>query len=495
MTEAAPHTTSTATTASNLPAGARPSTVAGQPPMAVYEWHDTLTPAVGWIAIEDDPRLPPVGGGGLFVSPSTTEAEVVDVARSMARKLRVTCAAGTVRGAKGGVRYDPSASDVNDVVGRFMSAHAAVIRDAWATGADLNTDHAVLDALAQTHVGIPHCLYALAQRHPDARPETLLGGTVVAAHPASDGAPDAPSPRLAIAEAAVGYGVARALAALTDHHQEGGNETPTPLRGLDVAVQGFGTVGSTFALYARALGARIVAIADRDHFVVHPDGIDVHALVARRQKFTPSGSARLVDCFGGASDDEDEGDKGDRMSLSLTTRGADEDGDVWLTRFLNACDGGVDVFAPCAQRYVMTPSATDALAAAIARRRRHSSIGAPTRAYVASGANNIARDPAAFREFLDRNNVWTVPEWVSNAGTACLFMQAATLPPGGESFEDALIEVGDRVARFVARALALHQCTTSAGAATPSTLLDACHAVADDALCGTTHATSSDRPA
>lgn len=473
------HTTSTAM-ASNLPAGARPSTVSGQPPMAVYEWHDALTPAVGWIAIEDDARLPPIGGGGLFVSPSTTEAEVVDVARSMARKLRVTCAAGAVRGAKGGVRYDPLAPDVNDVVGRFMAAHSFVIRDAWATGADLNTDHAVLDALAQKHVGIPHCLHALAQRHPDARPEALLDGAVIATCPAGgESVAGARSPRLGIAEAAVGYGVARALAALTDSGHDQKGDLDMSLRGLDVAVQGFGTVGSTFALYARALGARIVAIADRDHFVACADGIDAHALVARRQEGAPSGSARLADCFG----------DGHHGPLLLTARGADEDSDAWLARFLAACDGGVDVFAPCAQRYVMSPVTIAALAAAITRRRQQSGAGVSARAYVASGANNIARDPAAFRAFLDDSNVWTVPEWVSNAGTACLFMQAATLPPGGESFDAALAEVGDRVAGFVARALALHRHTASAGA-TPSALLDACHAVADGALCGAAQAAS-----
>nr|UDO47436.1 E/l/f/v dehydrogenase family protein [Pandoravirus massiliensis] len=463
-------TTATATgsaTASNtLPAGARPTHVAGQPPMAVYEWHDAETTAVGWIAIEDDPRLPPVGGGGLFVSPSTTEAEVVDVARSMARKLRVTCAAGTVRGAKGGVRYDPSAPDVDDAVGRFMAAHAAVIRDAWATGADLNTDHAVLDALAQKYIGIPHCLHALAQRHPQARPGALLDGTVVAPPPLGGSVPQAASPRLAIAEAAVGYGVARALAALTSAHG-GQRGAAGPLCGLDVALQGFGTVGSTFALYACALGARIVAIADRDHFVACADGIDVHALVAHRQQNAASGSARLADCFD------------DRVSsMSLTARRADEDGDAWLVRFLDSCSGGIDVFAPCAQRYVMTPATTGALQSAIGRRRRNG----PGRAYVASGANNIARDPAAFKAFLDDNNVWTVPEWVSNAGTACLFMQAATLPPNEGPIDDTLTEVGDRVAAFVERALVLQQ-RGSSGAVAPSTLLDACHTVADEALC------------
>lgn len=448
-----------------LPPGARPATVAGHPAMVVYPWRDTETDAQGWIAIEADDRLPPVGGGGLFVSPTTTEAEVVDVARSMARKLRVTCAAGSVRGAKGGVRYDPAAPDVADVLGRFMAANAAVIRTAWATGADLNTDHHVLDALARAHVGVPHCLYALAARHPEARPAQLLG---VCAPEAPEGAAQ---PRFGLAEAVVGYGVARALREIT----------PTgSLDGLHVAVQGFGTVGGTFALHAQALGARVVAIADRDHFVVRPGGIDARALLLRRQQRAPTGSALLSDCFAAATASSTVADDGD----DLVARGPGESNDAWLGRFLDACAGGIDVFAPCAQRYAMTPTTIEALGAAIARRR--AAVGAARRAYVASGANNIAADPPALEAFLDARDVWTVPEWVSNAGTACLFMEATTMaPPARPDYDAVVTAVGDRVAAFVARAktLAVVAHADNRGAVRPSGLLAACHAVADGRSC------------
>lgn len=444
--------------AKGLPPGARPTTASGDPPMVVYPWCDVVTDATGWIAIEADDRLPPVGGGGLFVSATTTEAEVVDVARSMARKLRVTCAAGAVRGAKGGVRYDPAAADVNEVLGRFMGANAAVIREAWATGADLNTDHHVLDALAQVHVGVPHCLYALASRYPAARPASLLG---LAAPASPEGGGDA-WPRFDVAEAAVGYGVACALRETTPDGS---------LAGLDVAVQGFGTVGGTFALYAQALGARVVAIADRDHFIACPDGIDARALLLCRQRRAPAGSALLADCF-------DSADAGG----ALASRSPDETNDAWLVRFLDACAGGVDVFAPCAQRYVMTPTTTEALGAAIARRRAVTATS--RRAYVASGANNIAREPEALEAFLDARDVWTVPEWVSNAGTACLFMEASVLPPPPcPDYEATLLAVGDRVADFVVRAKDLAAAQAGGpGAVTPSGLLAACHAVADRAV-------------
>jgi glutamate dehydrogenase/leucine dehydrogenase len=433
--------------------------------MVVYEWRDAETDAEGWIAIEADDRLPPVGGGGLFVSPTTTESEVVDVARSMARKLRVTCVAGAVRGAKGGIRYDPAAPDVEQVLARFIKANATVIRQAWATGADLNTDHHVLDNLARAHIGIPHCLYALASRYPAAEPARLLG---IAPAPTSTttSKDDAASPRFGLAEATVGYGVARALREIT---------TDGSLTGLDVAVQGFGTVGSTFALYAQMLGARIVAIADRDHFVITPGGIDVRAWLLRRQQQAPNGSALLIDCLGDSTSGVDLAEP------RPVARKGDESNDAWLVRFFDACGGGVDVFAPCAQRYVMTPATMEAFAAALSRRR--ALLGPERRAYVASGANNIARDPEAFEAFLDAHNVWTVPEWVSNAGTACLFMEASTLPPPTTpDYESVLAAVGDRVATFVARAKDVSLANGARGESTPSSLLSACHVVADAAV-------------
>jgi len=440
----------------DLPPGARPATADAD--MLVYEWHDAVTHAVGWIAIEGDARMPPVGGGGLFVTTTTTESEVVDVAKSMARKLRVTCAAGAIRGAKGGIRYDPSAPDVDGVIGRFMSDNARVLREVWATGADLNTDHGTLNALAQTHVGIPHCLHALSVRYGDARPAWIQG--IV-------GGPAGSMLRLGASEAAVGYGMARALRALTPADS---------LAGLRVAIQGFGAVGGTFAAYAQAMGATIVAVADRDRYVVDSRGIDAWSLLAQRQRVNPA-SALLRDCFG---------DDGVPNGVQATvTRLPIESDEVWLTRFLDACAaaGGIDVFSPCAQRYAMTITTMCALRRAIdARRRRRGDAGGTEakaqRAYIASGANNISRHPDLLGAFLNAGDVWTVPDWVSNAGTACLFMEACTLaPPAEPTHEGALAAVGARIADFVGRAKAL-----IADDALPTDLLAACHTIADRAV-------------
>jgi glutamate dehydrogenase (NAD(P)+) len=51
------------------------------------------------------------------------------------------------------------------------------------------------------------------------------------------------------------------------------------LRGLRVAIQGFGNVGSHLARYLNLAGAKIVAVGERDGTVAAPDGLDVEALI------------------------------------------------------------------------------------------------------------------------------------------------------------------------------------------------------------------------
>ena len=435
-----------------LPAGARRALC--DPDVWVYAWEDRETDAQGWIAIEADAQMDPIGGGGLFVSATATENEVVDVAKSMGHKLRVSCVSGVVRGAKGGIRYDPAAPNVLDVIGRFMRDNAPVICKAWATGPDLNTDHDTLDSLAQKHLGIPNCLHALSVRYPQAQPERmlhLLGGPT-------------PDIEFGIAEASVGYGVACALARLAPRGS---------LEGLRVAIQGFGAVGSTFATYAQSMGASVVAIADRDRFLVAPQGLNINALVAHRQRTAPK-STLLIDCLQQGIGEPSASETGP-SSGAIVMRGAKESDEAWLVRFLETCPE-IDVFAPCAQRYVMTPATMDALA------RATSSSSDPAakrrRAYIACGANNITKTPDLLKTFLNKHDIWTVPEWVSNAGTACLFMEACTsAPPDDCSFGTVLDTIGERVAAFVDRAKGLTG-AEDGGEARPSDLLDACMAVA-----------------
>jgi glutamate dehydrogenase (NAD(P)+) len=49
---------------------------------------------------------------------------------------------------------------------------------------------------------------------------------------------------------------------------------------IDIAVQGFGNVGSNAALYAHELGYRVVAVSDIDGGIYNPGGLDIPAVIA-----------------------------------------------------------------------------------------------------------------------------------------------------------------------------------------------------------------------
>ena len=56
------------------------------------------------------------------------------------------------------------------------------------------------------------------------------------------------------------------------------------LAGMRVAVQGFGNVGSYFALFAHQYGAKVVAMSDSSGGVYNADGIDVPAAIAHKEE-------------------------------------------------------------------------------------------------------------------------------------------------------------------------------------------------------------------
>ena len=56
------------------------------------------------------------------------------------------------------------------------------------------------------------------------------------------------------------------------------------MKGLSVAVQGFGNVGSHAALYAHELGAKVVAVSDVNGAVFDGDGLDIPELINRYEQ-------------------------------------------------------------------------------------------------------------------------------------------------------------------------------------------------------------------
>jgi len=158
-------------------------------------------------------------------------------------------------------------------------------------------------------------------------------------------------------EEATGRGVVFCL-------QEALRRRGVAIEGLEVAVQGFGNVGRTFARLASRLGAKVIAISDSSGGCHNGAGIDVEAAVGHKR-----GGGALAD-FGG----------GDRISNA----------DLLLL----PCD----VLAPCALEQVITEENADRIEARI----------------VLEGANGPTT-PAA-DVILESNGVLVLPDVLANAG-------------------------------------------------------------------------------
>jgi glutamate dehydrogenase (NAD(P)+) len=137
-----------------------------------------------------------------------------------------------------------------------------------------------------------------------------------------------------------------------------------PIEGLRVAVQGFGNVGSFFALLVHEQGAKVVALSDSQGAIANPNGIDVPAAFAHKHE------------------------TGALAGLAGTEPLEHED--------LITID--CDVLAPCALEQVITPANADGVRARI----------------VVEGANGPTT-PAA-DEILEDRGVLVLPDVLANAG-------------------------------------------------------------------------------
>jgi glutamate dehydrogenase (NAD(P)+) len=160
-------------------------------------------------------------------------------------------------------------------------------------------------------------------------------------------------------EAATGYGV---ICVAENFLQDVGNS----LKGVTVAIQGFGNVGLFAALFAHERGAKVVAVSDVSGGVANQDGLDIPVLVA----WTRSG--RLLA--------EYQGDGASRIT-----------NDALLT-----CE--VDVLIPAALGGVLTGD-----------------VAHEVRAKVVVEAANAPTFPDA-DEIFERRGITVIPDILANAG-------------------------------------------------------------------------------
>lgn len=314
------------------------------------EWIDPDTGVKGYFVI--DKLVNGSCGGGIRMRQGLERGEVERLARTMTYKLAVLNMPSG--GAKAGIDYDPTAPDALEVLQRFLAAHKPFLLENWSTSEDLGTkEEDILKILAG--MGIGSSVQAAIKNSGDPakvmeRLKTVFSLTI-------DGMP--------VTDVTTGYGVAVALKAAVEVL----GLSPGSIR---VAVQGFGSVGASAALYIEKLGCSVVAVADAQGTIYQPDGITVKELLPLRDKLGVINRATLPAYY------------------MLLPR------EEWL---------GLDVD-------VLIP-------AAIADAINEENMGQVNARLIIEGAN-IPTTEAAERE-LQKRGVYVIPDFIANVGGAGLF--------------------------------------------------------------------------
>jgi hypothetical protein len=170
------------------------------------------------------------------------------------------------------------------------------------------------------------------------------------------------------------------------------------------------------AHYIKDLGiGKVVGISSQFGYYVNQEGIDVDLICTQRHAALardPSLDSKVL---------ESGLTPAQLASSAYHSRLARSTDDEHLCTFLS--DVRAEVFAPCAGRYVVSTSVLETLA-------QQTFAGVPVgERYIIAGANNImhpTRDESSWLAALDNAGISMLPEWVSNSGTASVFMRACS---------------------------------------------------------------------
>lgn len=365
-----------------------------------------------------------------------------------------------VVGAKGGIRFSHRDPQASRVLERFVRDNASVISTYWGTGGDLNTEHVLIDDLAKRYCpeGTETALDALSKAlhcptSPKDIPHLLKERVTLPSGFRGVG--------WSLEQYSVGYVMAIAL------HKMLQRANPELIGRARLIVQGFGCVGATFAQAALELGiGKVVGISSQYGFLVDANGIDVAGINTARRANVSSRDAFDIDpnsLEAGLTQEQLE-------ATSYTPRDKSATEEVHLATFLHAVRG--EVFVPCAGRYILTDKVTRALDS-------RTFAGLPTNdRFIVSGANNIFPQAACRKsclEKLDQSHILMLPEWVSNSGTANLFMRTCSGLALRDHATQNLTACADDTASFIDAVFAKIK-----GDISSSALLNVCEQVAMD---------------
>lgn len=343
-------------------------------PEIVFNWKDQETDAEGWTVINS--LRGGAAGGGTRMRKGLDMNEVLSLAKTMEVKFSV--AGPAIGGAKSGINFDPNDPRKEEVLKRWFKAVSPLLKHYYGTGGDMNVDeiHQVIPFTEDC--GIWHPQEGVFNGHFQAsegekinRIGQLRNG-VIKVIESEKYSPDL-SKKYTVSDMITGFGVAQAVNHFYNIY--GGSVV-----GKRAIVQGFGNVGGAAAFFLSQMGAKVVAIIDREGGVINENGYN---------------QEEITELF--------RNRKGNQLVADNMLSAADLDAKVWSV--------GADIFVPCAASRLVTKAQTDKMIAAGLE-------------VISCGANVPFADKEIFfgsiMEEVD-SKISLIPDFISNCGMARVF--------------------------------------------------------------------------
>jgi len=225
----------------------------------MVEYTDPLEGFKGWLVM--DALSHRLCAGGVRVQAGLTRDCVVQLARNMTLKMRITGIRAD--GVKSGIDYDHHSPGKTEALYRFVRAIRPHVLERYSLGPDLNVKLNELDEIGR-RLGIPSVKMAIAKAQGFDLPHFLERYSLL----------DRPFDHVTLGRLRSGFGLAAACLGVLDFLH-------IPYQDATVAIQGFGGLGSACAYSLDKWGVSVVGLADEEKSLIsmnqHP--LDIKKLV------------------------------------------------------------------------------------------------------------------------------------------------------------------------------------------------------------------------
>lgn len=243
-------------------------------PEIVFEWHDSVTDAKGWVVINS--LRNGAAGGGTRMRLGLSKEEVVSLAKVM--EIKFSVCGPDIGGAKSGINFDPNDPRRSGVLERWYKAIFPLLKNYYGTGGDLNIDE-LKDVIPITEkLGLWHPQEGIVEGHLNfskGEKVNIIGQLRYGCAKIIEDTSYVPdNSKYAVADMITGYGVAESVRHFYDIFH------PDHLAGKTAIIQGWGNVASAAACYLAVNGVKIIGIIDKNGGIINESGWSADEVVS-----------------------------------------------------------------------------------------------------------------------------------------------------------------------------------------------------------------------